>query len=413
MTTPLSIVPAPTRIHKHWLHAYVDHNDASESPPYIHYWTGVWTIASALGRRVWFPQRTFDWTPNVYVIFVGPAGIVGKTSAIDGGLDLLREVLDEKHFGPDSATWQALADKMQRAEETITIPGVPKPQIMSCLTIAPGELGTFFRADNKELVDVLIPLYDSKRKPWVHSTKNHGETVIQTPCLNFISATTPDWLEDNFTKQVLNGGLGSRIIFVYAEAKVKKVAFQNLQIPSAKYAEVQEELVHDLRRIAKLAGEFDLTPEAYNLCIRWYDEHWSPNATPIAKSFQGWRARKQAHLIKLVMIISVSKRDDLIGTEDDVKEALYHLSKLEKQMEKIYDSVGLPPSARALIQVRNILERVEVISSQDLWQTCHTMEQKHYQDAIRSLLTEGMLRIDAAPGGKGRIITWIGPQRKS
>lgn len=406
MAAPLSIVPTPTRIHKHWLHSYVAHNEDSESPPYIHFWTGVSTIAGALRRRVWLPQGRFDWTPNFYILFVAPAGIVGKSTAIDTGLQLLEQVLPEKHFGPQSTTWQALAEKMRLAEETIHVPGAAKPQTMSCLTLSVGELGNLIRPDNGELVDMLIPMWDSQRRTWRRSTKTQGSIEIRTPCLNLISATTPDWLEANFTKQVLNGGLGSRVIFIYAEEKAKMVAYPALLTPPAHRARMEEELVHDLARISELAGEFQLTPEACELGKIWYDEHWTHSSDP-GRKFEGYRARKQTHIHKLVMVISVSKRDDLVGTEDDMKEAIAHITALERQMGKVYDSVGVPPSVKAANTVRDILLQVKQIHTKDLCTLCSALEPRHYADAINRLIHAGLVRRTAAEGG-GSILTYIG-----
>lgn len=86
-----------------WLKTYMLYTRDSESPDEFHFWTGVSTIAGALRRRVWIDMRKFLWTPNFYIILVGPPGIVTKSTTTSVGYNLLRHV-EGVHFGPDSAT---------------------------------------------------------------------------------------------------------------------------------------------------------------------------------------------------------------------------------------------------------------------------------------------------------------------
>src|SRR5574343_321589 len=70
------------RNYQNWLRAYVAFTADSESPDDFHFWTGVATIAGALRRRVWIDMRKFQWTPNFYIILVGPPGIATKSTSI-------------------------------------------------------------------------------------------------------------------------------------------------------------------------------------------------------------------------------------------------------------------------------------------------------------------------------------------
>lgn len=92
---------------KHWLKAYMNFTRASESPDAFHFWTGVGTIAGALRRRVWLDMRHFQWTPNIYIILVGPPGVANKSTTVRIGSSLLSQV-DGIHFGPQSMTWAIL-----------------------------------------------------------------------------------------------------------------------------------------------------------------------------------------------------------------------------------------------------------------------------------------------------------------
>jgi len=64
------------RLLENWLKSYMHYSSFSEAPDKMHFWVGVSTIAGALRRRVWIDQGYFQWTPNFYIVFVSPPGIV-------------------------------------------------------------------------------------------------------------------------------------------------------------------------------------------------------------------------------------------------------------------------------------------------------------------------------------------------
>src|SRR5687767_14530885 len=104
-----------------WLKAYMEYTRDSESPTPFHFWTGVWTVAGALRRRVWIDMRKYQWTPNFYIILVGPPGIAAKSTSIRAGVHLPRKVEGIK-FGPQSATWQAVTAALEASMEYVKVP---------------------------------------------------------------------------------------------------------------------------------------------------------------------------------------------------------------------------------------------------------------------------------------------------
>src|SRR5487761_2790406 len=99
-----------------WIAAYVAHNRVSETPELAHSWTAIWTVAGALRRNVWYEAGSFVWTPNFYVVLVGPPGVIQKSTTASRGKRLLSAVPGVL-FGPDSATWHGLIPKFNAAEQ--------------------------------------------------------------------------------------------------------------------------------------------------------------------------------------------------------------------------------------------------------------------------------------------------------
>lgn len=403
------------RKYQNWLQGYVNYTRYSESPDAYHFWTGVATIAGALRRKVWIDQRQFQWTPNFYVILVGPPGVAAKSTSIRSGLSLLEKV-EGVFFGPQSMTWQALTEALQNAQEVVEIPGQPEAEVMSCLTIGVSELGTFLRADDGELVDVLVSMWDGQKEVWRRQTRTQGSTVIHNPWLNIIGCTTPAWLKDNFPEVFIGGGLTSRILFVYADRKRQLVAYPGDLIPASEFQQEADNLVSDLRRIAEMRGEYVLHPDAKRWGVQWYEHHWTRARSPHLQSdrFDGYNARKQTHIHKTAMVLAAAKRDQLILLEEDLIEAELVVSSLEENMLQVFASIGVAAEAKKNTEIVALVKNTKGgMPLQTLWRMCFTtMTGKDFQDAIQDAKQAGYIRIEdrtPAGGDKEKWVLYTGP----
>lgn len=406
-----ALATATTRRHSNWLQAYVAHTRFSESPDSFHFWTGVATIAGALRRRVWIDQLHFQWTPNFYVVLVGPPGVAAKSTSIRSGLSLLERV-PGIYFGPQSMTWQALTESLQNAQEVIPRKG-EEDIVQSCLTIGVSELGTFLKPQDQELIDVLVAMWDGQKEVWRRQTKTQGDTIIHNPWLNVIGCTTPAWLKANFPDVLIGGGLTSRVVFVFADKKRQLVAYPADHIPQASYKEEANALVADLTRIAELCGEYKLHPSARKWGEEWYELHWSsPRPLYMASDrFSGYIARKQTHLHKLAIILAAAKRDDLIILEEDLREANTCITAIEGDMQQVFSSIGVAHSASVSTEIVSLIRNHRAIKYQDLWRLCFsTMAAKDFTEAIKAAIEAGFVKVEAK--GNEKIIHYIKQRRR-
>jgi hypothetical protein len=379
---------------QNWLKAYCGWTAASEAPLDFHFWVGVSTIAGALRRQVWIDQLLFKWTPNFYIIFVGPPGIVTKSTTLNIGLSLLRKV-PGIHFGPDSMTWHGLAKKFESAFEykVYRNGGVDVKIPMSPLTCSISELGTFLRPDDKGLVSFLTDVWDGKDRPFDHTTKDSGSIAIECPWLNVIGATTPMWMSNNFPSSLLAEGIGSRVVFVYGEQKRHLTAYPAKAVAPKDYHDTETKLVEDLKEIAKITGEYTLTPDAIAWGETWYAQPRTATAQLASSRYSGYFARKQTHLHKLAIVIAASQRDDLILTKQDLIEAEQILVSTEASMIRVFESLGVVDEARHLAEVVAFVRAYGFITSKDLYyNNCHTiMSERDFQLAIRQAVEGGLL----------------------
>lgn len=393
------------RIFSNWLRSYVEYTAASEAPDIFHFWTGVSVIAGALRRRVWIEQRYFQWTPNFYIIFVAPPGIATKSTTVNLGLRLLRQVKGIK-FGPDSVTWQRLLVSMQDAQELIPLGDKFLP--MAPITCSVSELGTFLKPDDSDMVDVLTDMWDGRVGTWNRELKTAEGTQIENPWLNIIGATTPSWLENNFPLHLIGGGLTSRCIFVYADKKKHYVAYPAEIIDEAEFETFGGKLVHDLRIIASTVGEYKLSDEAKEWGTNWYEEHWNKHQEHLSGDrFAGYLARKQTHIHKLAMVLAASESNELIIQSSHIEAAAAIVTGLEDDMIKVFQTIGAVDQSRHIKEIIAFVKIHKAISIADLWRSCSTSMSRHdFKEALDGAFEAGYVSVQQL--GFKRLVTLPG-----
>lgn len=402
--SPKTGVPMP-RHFANWLKAYCIFTESSEAPLEFHFWTGVSTIAAALRRRVWKDELHFKWTPNFYIVFVGPAGVVTKSTTLNIGRKLLTKIPGIV-FGPDSMTWHGLAKDFQRAVEYCVYKhnGKDEKILMSPLTCSVSELGTFLRPDDVGLISFLTDVWDGKEHSFRHTTLSSGEIVIENAWLNIIAATTPSWLQNNFPAGLIGEGIGSRIIFIYADTKRHLTAYPSRAKPLADYEDTERKLLEDLVEMSTMIGPYDLTPDAYLWGENWYKVHnqGRQNTSMASGRYGGYLARKQTHLHKLAMVLAAAKRNDLIIERGDLIEADTILTATETSMIRVFESMGVVDEAKHVAELVAFVKAHQWITARDLYRLCYNiMSEKDFKQALKISIDGDLLEVSNRNGMNG------------
>jgi len=314
-------------------------------------------------------------------------------------MNILRQVPGVK-FGPDVATWQSLVKALSENHEAFQLPSGDWITA-SQLTIESSELGNLLNPQDREMVDLLITLWDG-RKIFNKITKMSGNETIENPWINLIACTTPAWIAGNFPEYMIGGGFVSRCIFIYAEHKEKYVAYPGLQVPS-NLAATQTALVQDLERISLLSGSFRLLPSAVEWGNAWYRHHYENRPAALNDDrFGGYIARKQTHLHKLAMVLSAAQRDDLTLCVEDLATANAMLEDVELDMPKVFARIGKTEDSlhtdRLVAQVK-AAGKMSYTAAYNFLQT-HFPAGKDMEDILAGILKSGRLTLEQDEGGK-------------
>lgn len=382
------------RNHHDWLAAYVSYAGFSEAPKRMHFWSGVAAIAGALRRRVWLDMAYFKWHVNHYIIFVAPPGIVSKSTTVAIAMDILRKVPGVT-FGPDVVTWPALVTAFAAATESFEVDGDWHTQC--ALTLESSEFGNLVNPTDREMIDLLVTLWDSKQGAFKKVTKNSGNDIVENPWINLIACTTPSWIAGNFPEYVIGGGFTSRCLFVYTEQKDKLVAYPSLHVPTG-IKQQQELLVNDLEHIATtLRGPYRLSPEAIQWGESWYAEHYkNPPKLLGDERFSGYLARKQTHIHKLAMVLAASESDVMVVDERHLSLANVMVSDLELDMPKVFAKIGRTEDSIQAEKFIDFVVKNSPVTYQQAYQFVHRAfpYTKDFEGIVAGAIGAGLIKMD-------------------
>jgi hypothetical protein len=162
---------------------------------------------------------------------------------------------------------------------------------------------------------------------------------------------------------MIGGGFTSRCIFVYGHDKQNLIAYQD-SYGSLTDVSIADNLTRDLEKISTLSGAYTLAPDAREWGTKWYEDFFHKTNEKMQENyahledarFDGYRARKQAHMHKLAMVLSAAKRDSLVIELEDLIEADEILTATEREsLPAIFQKIGQVESARIVDRMLELL----------------------------------------------------------
>lgn len=363
------------RHYRDWITAYLDlMHGRTEAPELFHKWSCVATIGAAITRRIYIDETSYKIYPNWIIVLAAIPGRAKKSTTVDRCTELLR-INHKELFGPDETTWADICRTFAENTQYMTDHAGDGDDLdaefasQCAITFVPGEFGTFLNPDDGHAIDGITRLWDCSERPFIKSTKHNGVDNIINPFFNLIGCTTTKWLKDNFAKYE-GWGIASRIVFVHSDAVNYPIWSPSRQLPKSKeWIETRAKLSEDLDYITKLQGPCTFTDDAADLAQRWYERTFAylgeygtrPDADPWLCDFL---ARKQIHVHKLAMTLSVSRRDSLVIDLADYEEAITMVEDVEKETSRVFRA-HLSPSLSAKSE-RAIFERLKAELSNGL-----------------------------------------------
>lgn len=377
-----------TRQFPNFLDSYLAYTEGHESTVRVRKWCCLSIIAAALERRVWIDRGYYTLFPNLYTFIIGRSGLVKKSTSTAIAVNLLRE-LPAIRIMSEKLSATALIHQLSKSGKKYFYKNQKINQ--SPLFAYASELSVFMTEVWGNITELLTTFYDCQpndsTKPWVYKTMAHSEMQIFGPCLNILGASTKAWLKKCIPRSEMEGGFTSRIIFVVEENLPDNlVAWPEI---SAENEKMKRSLIHDLKLIGQLVGEFQIEPDAKETFTKWYNHHMRhvlpKNTDP---RMIGYLSRKGDLILKIAMVRSVSKLGDLIMTKEDLLWASEEIDSLERDWLLAFDNVGITGSIA--YEVLNSIRSRGIISKHEFWKAMTTIyPADKINEALMDLMESG------------------------
>jgi hypothetical protein len=293
----------------------------------------------------------------------------------------------------DSLTKEAIYKTMQTESQTTgTSPADMEAGILPLthcsITVFAEEATVLIK--EREFVDSLNALYNTLDDlAFRHTTKHSGEDVVMNPFLNLLGGTTPQKLSETLREDILEGGFSSRAFLVWSDTPRPRVPASKLPLSSVQL-EARERLIKRLQKVAQVYGAIKMPKDVLDYHDAWYlkDGEKRPSLR-----MSGFCDRKFTHTLKLAILHSVSLRDNLVLTVDDVDFGIKLVEMVEPLQEYCLRGVGrnvLNVHAEQLLDKIRKVKRIKM--AQLVADTYFNVNERELTEILTTLVKMGHLK---------------------
>lgn len=287
---------------------------------------------------MWLVSSKGKLYPNLYIMLVAPPG-VGKTLMLSLGRGLLSEIGDaasKPHIAPSNISAAGLADALNAATRKIDRvaydPINPFVNYNSLSVFVP-ELGSFLPEYDNRMINMLTDMYDCG--PYKEAKRGNDLRIdIPAAQLNFMGACTPSYLNGVIPPGAWDQGFMSRVVMAYSgETLIQDIFSEDdaVALPS--------DLSADLALMLDLYGEFSMEDTYRAAVVDWQRGGCVP--LPTHPRLLHYNTRRLAHTLKLSMVASVNRSNELVLRHEDFIQARDWLVEAETDMPEIFKASGL------------------------------------------------------------------------
>lgn len=284
-----------------------------EASDFSYLWAGLSALAARVADNVYIPFGNSNIYPNLYVMLVGDPG-KRKSTAIK---DLKKRVKSSGVIGlcGDKVTMQKyLTDLAGISDEQITrtedgdfsfdLGGMSSTSTPSY--ICQDEFSDFIGINNYPFISLLGNFWDID-EDYSYKTKGGAPINIPVPRVNILGATTPSQFNTIFPPAIAEQGFLSRLIIVNVPDNKQK-----LSRPLPSDPDTIAEVIEGFITASSLKGEMIVSDEVWQYLDDIYMS-WQPLED---SRFAHYSTRRHTQLIKLVILMAVSRNSVEVNTND-------------------------------------------------------------------------------------------------
>ena len=302
-----------------WLDLLLESTKEAEAPERYFWWSGLCAISAVIRKKVYLQRGPFyKLYPNIYVALVSARSGLRKGIPIMIAKGLVEE-LDSVRVISGCNSIQAMIQELstQQTFKSGAVIGEAQGLMIS------DEFESFITQDERALT-YLTALQNTHEheETWKKRTKGSGLEQLKSPCLTLLVASNAALFESVVKQKDMEGGFIARTFIVH-ESKRKRIndlIYTDKEIE--KLLEIdkayRECLMSRLKEVSKLSGKVVLSEGARDHYRSWYEQLSNSDVDDKTGSFD----RLGDQVLKVAMLISISDKNDLIITEEDLSKAI-------------------------------------------------------------------------------------------
>ena len=313
---------APKETTRSFLDILLEGTAEFESPERYYWWSGIAAIAAVVKKNVYLDRGgSYTLYPNIFVALISKeSSTTRKGPPITTCKGLLEELGNVRILSGNNSIQGIIHDlSMQK-----TFPsGVVLNEAQGIMISE--EFDAFLNDDPKAL-SLLTTLYSTHEHGggYTKTLKNSPVEVLRSPCLSLLVASNEALFESMVKQKDVIGGFIARTLLVH-EVETTKI---NPLTRPPKVKLDRQALIDRLRVISKIRGEFKWTDEAEDFYINWYHKLRRSKINDRTGSI----GRIQDHVLKVAMLVSLARKEDLDLAVEDLALAI---AKCEECMQAI------------------------------------------------------------------------------
>jgi hypothetical protein len=397
---------------KDWVESYLEYTEDTEPARVFQKWTALSAIAASLRKKVHLGLGRLRIYPNMYVVFVAEPGVARKSQAITFGTEIMSQV-PEIVMSADCVTKEALIQDLQTCATQKEMMPDGTELTHASMSIISKEFESFLgqKKENTKMLVLLTDLFDANELPWKYRTKHSGSNDVPSLYINLLGATTPESLASCLPSTAIGGGLTSRILFIWADKKYKKVPEPQ---ETKEIKELRVKLVNDLFIISRIVGKYVFHDDTRKEWHNWYNNYEELDNNRICKdpSFNGWYSRKPMYILKLSIIRAAAKSNNLVLKWADVQEAINLIEEIELDMSGVFRAIGRSVITAEVDMIFKIIKARGWITEKQLVEmTWRDIDSVKFDNVINTCTKSGRIRREfiGPDGNRGNI--WYVDQR--
>jgi hypothetical protein len=397
-----------------WIDDFLLQHRELETPLSFWYWSALSAVSAVVKDNVWLNRQIHNLYPNIYVMLHAESGLK-KGPAISAAKQLVKEVGGTRVISGRSSI-QGILKELGTAQ---TSPG-GKVINKSVAFICSSEL-TSSIVEDKVATDILTDLYDRQYNigEW-RSLLKMEQFNLKDPTITMLTATNEAHSVDFFGKKDIHGGYFARTFIVTAN---KRNRLNSLLSPLSNPPNYVASAVY-LKELAKLSGPFrplaqtekseecyierfdvlsnqiSYFSEAGVIYEEWYKEITDTITDQEIKDETGTLNRFGDSVLKVAMLVALSKSPNLFIDPESMNEAITNCEKLIGNVRSMtHGKKGFSDSNqfKELI-IKTFLGRdSHSIGRTELMRmfTFHYKDSKEYDDIMQSFDQSGVILTEA------------------